>query len=123
MVLMCFIAVRFKHMKYDFWYISIRYLFHKDRKPYKWLLENHIFALYFGYIIIESILLIGLLHQLRSGAYISKYTEFKVGGPIASLLLICILSDLYTRIDTIPQKRILNKIKLKIVTFDCIIIV
>lgn len=100
MVLIGFIALRFKGMKYSFWYIFIRYIIYRDNKPIRWLTNHIIFIYYLGLEFTQCIILIGLLHQLRIGRLSERLPEFAFASPLSSLFLSLIFYNLFSAIDT-----------------------
>ncbi len=99
-VIMAFVALRFKSMPYSFWRITIRFIFYKDIKPIKWLSENPVYLYYLIFIMGKFITFMGLVHQLSSGRLSERMPEFYFSSPLNNIMLTFILMEHYKIIDT-----------------------
>jgi hypothetical protein len=97
--IMALICTRFKNMKYGFDVIIIRYLFHNDPHPIRWLRYHLIFVYYLGYLFYMVLRTIGLLEQIRFQQLTQKQDIFFISGPMGLLFMGLMLQYFFSKED------------------------
>jgi hypothetical protein len=94
---MAFVATRFVHMKYGFWYALVRFLFYNDSKPIEWLKDNLLYCYLLVFECSQFYLIMGLLHQFAVSQVETKPWEFFFASPLTSISTILILRECFKK--------------------------
>ena len=106
---MLFVALRFANMKYNFWYIIVRFLFYKDHKPIEWLKNNMVYCYMLLFEWSQFSLIMGLLHQFRIDQVETKPWEFFFASPLTSISTILIFGEYFLKEDLQRRQKSYNQ--------------
>lgn len=106
---MLFVALRFANMKYNFWYIVVRFLFYSDNKPIEWLKNNMVYCYMLLFEWSQFSLIMGLLHQFAINQVETKPWEFFFASPLTSISTILIFGEYFLKEDRQRRQKSFNQ--------------
>lgn len=90
-IVVLFVADMLFEMKYSFHFITVRYLFHNDREPMDWLVDNIEYLGLVMFFIGHFMAIVGLLHQFGLNQLDTKPKEFFVSSPMSTFGIAIVL--------------------------------